>query len=132
MACLILNMPLPKVYRQLLSHGINLANTEEIRDNFRIITSVAFAHIYDSQKVDFGEKNNYLIDVLLSEQYAFKGYVTLSDNSIVMCSYAGFEKITSKWARETFPECRGVITTRIGKFNEKLESLDFHSVSIYI
>lgn len=131
MACIILAKALPKIYRQTLSHGINLANAEEIRDNFRLIQSVLFAHLVDEQTVDFGDKNNYLVDVLLSEQYARKGYVSLSDESMMMCSYAGFEKLTSKWARETFPECRGVITTRIGKFNKHMDALDFHSVSFY-
>lgn len=132
MACIILAKALPKIYRMTLSHGINLANVEEIRDNFRLIQCVAFAHLYDDAQVDFGDKNNYLIDVLLSEQYARKGFVSLSDESMAMCSYAGFEKLTSKWARETFPECRGVITTRIGKFNKHLDALDYHSVSFYL
>lgn len=131
MACIILAKALPRIYRMTLSHGIYLADREEIRDNFRLIQCIAFANLIDETPINLGDKNDYLIDVLLSEQYARKGYVTLSDESIVMCSYAGFEKLTSKWARETFPECRGVVTTRIGKFDKKLESLDFHSVSIY-
>lgn len=131
MACLILKSKNEKIYRMVLSHAINLAESDRIRDNFRFIASVLFAHCYDNGGVKVQPKDDYLVDVLLSEQYAKTGYVTLSDESIVICSYAGFEKLTSKWAKENCLGCRGVITIRVCKFDKHLNVLDAHSVSIY-
>lgn len=131
MAILILGKALPKVYRMTLSHGIGQASMEEMRDNFRLIQAVAFAHIYDEDPMCVPARHDVLVDILLSEQFARKGYVTLSDESIVMCSYAGFERLTSKWAKQTYPDCRGVITTRLCKFDKSMNELAHYTVSVF-
>lgn len=122
------NAPL---YLRTQLHGLGRAETDEAyRKNLRIIMAVLFAHWSDTNPDLTGIRGN-LFDVITNESFYQEGFNKTSDKRLWFCSYVGFEKTTSEWAKEHAPSCRGYICMRVFVTDEFSNELESHTIIIY-
>lgn len=130
MAFLILDHPNKQIYLQTHLWALGRAQDDDsYRANLRLVFAVLLAQWSDNHPELFGE-NNHLFDIITNENFIKKTYVTTSEKKIYFCSYIGFEKLTSKWAKEKYPHCRGYLCMRIYATNQHSEELDAHTIQM--
>lgn len=131
MAVLIVSHSNKKIYLQSHLWGLGRAEDDQaFRSNLRLIFAVLLAQWSENNPELFG-KDSYIFDIITTPHFYKKSYVTTSDQKVWFCSYVGFEKITSKWAKEEFPNCRGYLCMRLYATNAQSEELEAHTVQIY-
>ena len=135
MAVLIVVAPSPQVYTRTLLYAIGRAQTQaEMWDNLRLIAAVILVNWCDSNPDLSGVRGN-IFDVLTTEFFYLNGYAKTKfgehDDRLWFCDYIGFEKITSTWAKENCPGCKGYLSMRLFNQDEKHRKQDTHTVQIY-
>lgn len=134
MAFLSIVHPSPQIYLRTKLHGIGYASSDaELRENLRLITAILLAKWSDTNPNLDGIRG-ILFDVITNEFFYHNGYakaVDGTDERLWFCSYVGFEQITSKWAKEKHPGCKGYISMRLFNRDAKQQELDSHTVQIY-
>lgn len=115
-------------------YGVGRASTDaELRANLRLILAILLAQWSDTNPDLEGIRGD-IFDIVTSEFFYEKGYAKTTENSdtrIWFCSYVGFEKVTSAWAKEHHPDCRGYISMRLHNQDERCNELDSHSIQFY-
>ncbi len=106
------------------------ADDAEFRKNLRIMAAVLLADWSDSKPDLSGVRGN-IFDVITNEQFYQTGVNKTSGERLWFCSYIGFEKITSKWAKENTNQSRGYICMRIYITDAQHNELESHTVQIY-
>ena len=84
-----LNSILHGVYRDI--------SDQQLRENLRTILAVLIARHLENELTDLDAL------VIMPEMYE-KGYVATKD-AVVTCSYIGFERVSSRWAKEQGLHC---------------------------
>lgn len=136
MAFLHVALPNKNIYTRTLLHAIGRAHTDgEMRANLRLIVAVLLAQWSDTHAHLLHGQLGDLFDVVTSEDLYLKGVVKTvageRDERLWFCSYIGFEKITSQWAKETHPDCHGVVCMRLFNQDARHNEIDSHSIQIY-
>jgi hypothetical protein len=75
-----------------------------------------------------------IFDVVTSEAFYEKGVIKTVNNSderLWFCTYAGFEKVTSQWAKDNAKGCHGVVSMRLHNTDTLHREADGHSIQIY-
>ena len=132
MAVLIIpveNMRKLYIQTQLFGNG-RAEDDASFRQNLRLIAAVLLAHWSDT-KPDLSGETGHIFDVLTSEKFYKEGYNSTSDYRLWTCSYIGFEKITSKWAKEKFPNAHGYICMRVVAFDAGATEKASHTIQFY-
>lgn len=99
------------------------------RKHLRVVMAILLATAYDEANPPVGISAE-LFDVLTSERFHECGYNKTTDNRLWFCSYIGFEKITSAWAKEKYPKCKGYLCMRV-LIKNHLHQETSHTVQIY-
>lgn len=135
MAVLQVFVPTPNIYTRTLLHGVGRAGTDaELRNNLRLIAAILMAGWHDKYQPDLGGSTGEIFDVMTNEKFYLDGYNTTAkgdDRRLWFCSYIGFEKLTSKWAKENHPDCHGYICMRMYNQDDKQREVDHHTIQIY-
>lgn len=136
MSFLQIIIPNRKIYTQTRLFGIGRAESDGVmRANLRKIAAALSATWYAENEPELVGKIEHIFDVLTTEQFYENGYAkTVQDKydpRLWLCSYIGFETLTSKWAKETIPACHGVICMRLYNQDERCDELEAHTVQIY-
>lgn len=155
MAFLTVIVPRPQLYSRYMLHGYGRVETDaHFREQLRLMAAILFAEWSDTGLVNLDEKKRDIFDVVIDEHFYTKGFAktaksqrvnnrsadtfagvipveTRPDARLWFCSYIGFEKITSKWAKENCPGCRGYISMRIYNQDTRHNIVDSHTVQIY-
>lgn len=160
MAVILITEPNPKIYTRTLLHALGRADSDsEFRTNLRLVVAVLLAYWADT-KPDLSGVRGDIFDVVTSEHFYRKGLAKtvyrekkgplLNDDGIGIdpvpmwkeeladetarlwfCSYVGFEKITSKWAKENHPGCHGYICMRVFNQDVRHNEIDGHTIIVY-
>ena len=135
MALLLVVNPSPRIYTRTMLFGVGRADSHsEMQDNLRLIAAILMAQWSDTNP-DLSGVRGHIFDVLTSELFYQKGYAKTQfgdyDDRLWFCDYVGFEKITSRWAKENCPGCNGYICMRIHNQDDKHRERDNHTVLIY-
>lgn len=136
MAVLQAVIPNSNIFLRTRLYGEGRAEDDAaMRKNFRIIAAVLMGEWSEITLVDLDGIYGDILDVMTSPKFYDDGYNKttngVNDDRLWFCSYVGFEKLTSKWAKETIPNCRGVILMRISNQDGKGNALDAHTVQIF-
>lgn len=131
MAVVIHHIPDRATYVQTILWALGRAEDDaEFRKNLRILMAVLLAKGYDEANPP-KDKLAAIFDIMTSESFYLKGYNKSSDQRLWFPSYVGFEKLTSKWAKETYPKCHGYLCMRLVEKDVNNKDLDAHTVQIY-
>ena len=131
MAVIIAVVPNPRVYLRTHLYGLGRAETDAAyRQNLRVIAAILFAYWADSAP-DLSGERGHIFDVVTSDKFYHDGVNTTSDRRLWFCSYVGFEKITSTWAKQNAPSCKGYLSMRIYITDEFSRELAAHTIQIY-
>lgn len=131
MAVVIHYTPDRTTYMQTILWALGRAEDDaEFRQNLRILMAVLLAKGYDDANPPTG-KLSAIFDIMTSESFYLKGYNKTSDQHLWFPSYVGFEKLTSKWAKEKYPDCRGYLCMRLIEQDVEGKTLAAHTVQIY-
>lgn len=131
MAIMLVVSPQSKIYLRTILYGVGRAEDDsELRANFRLIAASVLAHWSDSNP-DLSGVRGDIFDVLTAEPFYQKGYAKTSGERLWFCSYIGFEKITSTWAKTNHPDCKGYLCIRIYNQDSRHNELEFHTIQIY-
>jgi hypothetical protein len=135
MAILLVINPQIKLYTRYMLHGLGrVDNDAQFREQLRLMAAILLAHWMDTNPV-LKEKESDLFDVVTSEKFYEDGYTKTTngdnDDRLWFCSYVGFERVTSAWAKKNHPECRGYIGMRIFNQDKNCRDLDSHTIIIY-
>lgn len=136
MAILQIYIPSRNIYTRTMLYGVGRATSDgALRANLRLIAAVLLAGWSDNQHPDLSGITGEIFDVVTSEKFYTEGYnATIrgdKDKRLWFCSYIGFEKITSKWAKENHPDCHGYICMRVDNQDERHNIIDAHTIQIY-
>jgi hypothetical protein len=145
MSCLVIIVPNRKLAMHSMLYGVYSEGIsgELLKRNLRLFQAIALAHQDTPGMHALTAEGSDVVNVLLSPHMYHKGYLVAlvgrSDptNSIVarkemyLSTYCGFERLSSKWAKEVAVGCKCVITQRISVMDEKANPLREHSVSVY-
>lgn len=131
MAVVIHHVPDRATYTQTLLWGLGRAEDDaEFRQNLRIIMAILLAKSYEDSNPPEG-REAAIFDIMTSESFYLKGYNKTSDQRLWFPSYVGFEKLTSKWAKQKYPDCHGYLCMRLIEQDVENETLASHTVQIY-
>lgn len=135
MAFLHIVNPNNRVYTRTMLYGVGRAETDAVfRANLRMILAILLANWSDTNPDLSGVKGD-IFDILTSPQFYEEGYAKTvageKDARLWFCSYIGFEKVTSKWAKENHPGCHGVVCARIYNQDTRHNEIDSHTVQFY-
>lgn len=112
-----------KISINAILDGVARATTDaELRRNLRLIGAVLLARHAEHSPYD-------AVHIAMTEQFIEDGRVMTDKEGVWFCSYVGFERITSQWAREQNFTC--VICMRLVKMDIKMRELVAHTVQIY-
>ncbi|BAW19379.1 hypothetical protein [Ralstonia phage RP31] len=115
-------------------HGVGRADSDaELRANLRVILAILLVDWYESNP-DLGGVKSHIFDVVTAPQFYEEGYtktVGNNDDRLWFCSYIGFEKLTSQWAKENAKGCHGVICARIFNQDARQNEMDHHCIQVY-
>lgn len=135
MAFLKIVIPNRNIYTRTMLYGVGRAETDaDLRKNLRLIAAVLITGWSDTTNPDLAGIVGEIFDVMTSPKFYEDGYNKTSkgnDTRLWFCSYVGFEKLTSKWAKETIPQCHGVICMRIYNQDAQQNPMDSHTVQIF-
>lgn len=136
MSVRLIFIPNRNIYTRTMLYGVGRAqNDAELRNNLRLIAAVLLAGWSDTKDADLSGQMGEIFDILTSEKFYTEGYNTSikgeNDRRLWFCSYIGFEKLTSKWARENHPDCHGYICMRVFNQDDQRRELDHHTIQIY-
>lgn len=134
MTFLHLIVPNNHIYTRTLLFATGRAQSDaELRSNLRLIAAILLAFWSDT-KPDLSGSIGEIFDVVTSEPFYMKGLnktVKNNDERLWFCTYAGFEKLTSQWARDNAKGCHGVVCLRIHNQDARHNDLESHSIQIY-
>jgi hypothetical protein len=154
MAFITVVVPRPQLYSRFMLHGLGRVESDaHFREQLRLMAAILFAHWSDGNPDLQGVKGD-VFDVVIDQPFTERGFTktvksekkadalvttfagviepeTRSDARLWFCSYIGFERITSKWAKENCPGCRGYICMRIYNQDLRHNIVDTHTVQIY-
>lgn len=131
MAVVIHHIPDRTTYMQTILWALGRAEDDaEFRQNLRILMAVLLAKGYDDANPPTG-KLAAIFDIMTSESFYLKGYNKTSNQIMWFPSYVGFEKLSSKWAKETYPGCRGYLCMRLIEKDIEFNEVEAHTVQIY-
>lgn len=155
MAFFTVVVPRPHLYSRFMLHGLGRVETDaHFREQLRLMAAILFAEWSDTGLGGLEGVKRDIFDVVIDEHFYTKGYAktaksqkpnnrsadtfagimaveTRPDARLWFCSYVGFEKLTSKWAKENCPDCRGYISMRIYNQDIRHNVVDSHTVQIY-
>lgn len=145
MAFISVIIPHRKIYTQYMLHGYGRAKDDaEFRFGLRMTAAVLLSWWYDeavllAEKDDPNRPNlegsrGHVFDVATNEHFYTKGFGKTqngNDERLWFCSYIGFEKVTSEWAKKNYPDCNGYICMRIYNQDSRHNELESHTVQIY-
>ena len=114
-------------------YAVGRAGTDaELRENLRLILAILLARWSDTNPDLEGVRGN-LFDVATTEKFYQEGFAKTvgahGDDRLWFCSYVGFEKATSLWARSR--GLHGVVCARLFNQDVKNKELDAHTIQIY-
>lgn len=128
-------IPKPQIYLRTMLHAIGHAQSDgEMRDNLRLIAAILLAEWVSDCNPFLNNASSQIFDMVTSAHFYEKGYAKSifgGDVRMWFCSYVGFEKVTSQWAKENHPDCRGTISMRLFNQDDRHIELDAHSIQIY-
>lgn len=135
MAVILVVKPNAHVYLRTTLWAINKAQTyPEMFDNLRLIAAILMADWLDSEP-DLSGVREHIFDVMTTPFFYENGYAKTkfgdNDDRLWFCDYIGFEKITSQWAKENCPGCKGYICVRISNQNDRHKVVDNHTIQFY-
>ena len=135
MAVLLVVNASPRIYTRTMLFGVGRAESHaEMWDNLRLIAAILMAQWTDTNP-DLSGVRGHIFDVLTNEFFYQNGYAKTQfgehDDRLWFCDYIGFEKITSQWAKENCPGCKGYLSMRLFNQDEKHRKQDTHTVQIY-
>lgn len=135
MALLHIVNPNNRIYTRTMLHGVGRAGSDaELRANLRVILAILLVDWSETNPDLSGERGD-IFDVITTPQFYEKGYAKTiahkGDERLWFCSYIGFEKVTSKWAKENCPDCHGYISMRIYNQDSRHNELESHTIIIY-
>lgn len=112
-----------KISMHSMLHGVYKDNSDQhLRENLRTILAVLLARHCEHE---LGELESLII---MPEMYE-KGYVATKD-CVVACSYIGFERVKSKWAKDQGLHCvicaRFVFTDALKRFEGHTHTVQFY------
>lgn len=135
MAFLQIIKPDPGIYMRTRLYGVGRAESAaEMRDNLRLIGCILMARWSDDPHMALDGQIGDLFDVMTSESFYQKGIaktVENNDERLWFNTYAGFEMLTSQWAKENAEGCRGVICMRVHNQGTDHQPIDSHTIQIY-
>lgn len=134
MAFLSVIVPRPNLYVRTMLYGVGRAESDtELRANLRLIAACLLAEWYD-EKQKLNDITGQLFDMVTSEFFFANGYAKSKfrdEERLWFCSYVGFEKVTSAWAKKHHPGCKGYISMRVYNQDARHVELDSHTIQIY-
>lgn len=135
MAFLSIVIPRPKIYTSTRLYGVGRAESDaELRANLRLITAVLLGEWYEEHKPGLDMKNGHVFDIATSEFFFKNGFAKSQfneDTRLWFCTYVGFEKVTSWWAKKNHPTCHGYLSMRLLNQDVRHNELDSHTIQIY-
>ncbi len=112
-----------KISIDTILHGVGRAGSDqEFRHNLRLVAAVLLARHAEHSPHD-------AVHIAMTEAFVKDGRVKVDETGIWMCTYVGFERVTSPWGKERGFSC--VICTRMTKFDIKMRELTTHTVQVY-
>jgi hypothetical protein len=150
--------PCRSVYISTRLHGVGRAeNDGEFRANLRLIAAIVLAQWSETNPNLLGVRGE-VFDVVTSAPFYEQGFAKTvrrdfetqveegdfidalfpdmnehfrEDAKLWFCSYIGFEKVTSEWAKKNHPDCHGYICMRVYNQDALHKVLDSHTIQIY-
>ncbi len=134
MAIILVTNPQPKLYTRYMLHGFGrVDNDADFREQLRLVAAILLAHWSDTDP-DLSGVRGEIFDVVTNMHFYQNGYgVTTkgNDRRLWFCSYIGFERVSSKWAKENHPNCHGYLSMRLYNQDTRHNELDSHTIMIY-
>lgn len=131
---------------QAMLYGVYRAGVsgKMLSGNLRLFQAIALAHLPDYKLKKLPVQVDDLVLILTTESMYKEGYLATvvgggskefmalpTNKELHTTTYIGFERLTSKWARENAAGCHCVITSRIVTRDSTNTELRTHSVSVY-
>lgn len=135
MAFISVIVPRPSLYTRYMLHGLGRVEEDaRFREQLRLMTAILLAE-WSSTEPDLSGVVGDVFDVVTSAQFYEHGYAKTvgfgNDERLWFCSYVGFERVTSEWARRHHPSCKGYICMRIYNQDARHIEMAAHTIQIY-
>lgn len=138
MTCRVIGLTARKLALQLSYFGDKCAATDDqYMDNLRLFVAAFLAKYADEGEIsyDVDRKLGDLADTLMTEAMHERGRIKVvvgGKESMWMYGYVNHTRVTSEWAKKTFPGCTVQITARIIELVGNFENVtDAHTLVIY-